>query len=259
MIIPTFCFKNLMASRVLPAASLLRSAEDPRSYRLLWLRGNQLRCMLVHDPRTDSAAAAASIRVGHFSDPPHLPGLAHFTEHMLFLGTEKYPHEGAYKQYLAAHGGSSNASTAMEHTTYHFSVAHDALQGALDRFAQFFVSPLFTPSATERELNAVNAEHAKNAQNDARRMFQLLKRLVCLRVPCKLCSVSIWSLFILQIMYRFASISPPHPPARATRCTRSTSLALATWARCATRRRPRASTCAQPSLTFIGATMRPTI
>ena len=33
------------------------------------------------------------------------------------------------------------------------------LEGALDRFSQFFIEPLFTPSATEREIEAVDSEH----------------------------------------------------------------------------------------------------
>jgi insulysin len=45
------------------------------------------------------------------------------------------------------------------------------------RFAQFFICPLFTPSATERELQAVDSEHAKNLQNDHWRQFQLYKAL----------------------------------------------------------------------------------
>ena len=45
----------------------------------------------------------------------------------------------------------------------------------LRRFAQFFVEPLFTASATEREVNAVNSENDKNLQNDTWRLNQLDK------------------------------------------------------------------------------------
>ena len=37
---------------------------------------------------------------GNFQDPVELPGLAHFCEHMLFLGTEKYPEEGLYQKVI---------------------------------------------------------------------------------------------------------------------------------------------------------------
>lgn len=71
--------------------------------------------------------------IGSMNDPVELPGLAHFLEHMLFLGTEKYPEENDYSKYLAENGGSSNAYTARDHTNYYFDVSPSALKGALDR------------------------------------------------------------------------------------------------------------------------------
>lgn len=98
------------------------------------------------------------------SDPREFPGLAHFLEHMLFLGTEKYPEENAYHKFIHEHGGSSNAFTSSEFTNFHFDVTPAYLAPALDRFAQFFIAPMFTESATEREVNAVHSEHQKNIQ-----------------------------------------------------------------------------------------------
>jgi insulysin len=152
------------------------SALDERQYRSILLP-NGLRALLVSDPATEKAAAAMDVHVGHQSDPEALPGLAHFLEHMLFLGTRKFPDENSYKQFLSAHSGRSNASTSPTHTNFYFDVLGDHLHEALDRFAQFFVAPLFTASAAEREMNAVDAENAKNLQNDHRRLYQLQKAL----------------------------------------------------------------------------------
>uniref|UniRef100_A0A1A9ZU27 Insulin-degrading enzyme n=1 Tax=Glossina pallidipes TaxID=7398 RepID=A0A1A9ZU27_GLOPL len=153
-----------------------KSEEDTRDYRGLQLE-NGLKVLLISDPKTDVSAAALAVQIGHMSDPDDLPGLAHFCEHMLFLGTEKYPHENGYTNYLSQSGGSSNASTYPLMTKYHFYVAPDKLEGALDRFAQFFIAPLFTPSATEREINAVNSEHEKNLSNDVWRIKQVQRHL----------------------------------------------------------------------------------
>lgn len=71
----------------------------------------------------------------------------------------------------------SNAYTGTSNTNYYFSVSTSALPGALSRFAAFFHCPLFTPSCTTRELNAVNSEHKKNHQSDVWRMYQLNKHL----------------------------------------------------------------------------------
>lgn len=50
---------------------------------------NGLEALVVSDPKTDKAAAAMDVKVGHLSDPEDLPGLAHFCEHLMFMGTEK--------------------------------------------------------------------------------------------------------------------------------------------------------------------------
>lgn len=46
------------------------------------------------------AAAALCVNIGSFSDPPDLPGLAHFLEHMVFMGSSKYPEENAFDEFL---------------------------------------------------------------------------------------------------------------------------------------------------------------
>ena len=47
------------------------------------------------------SSAAVDVRVGHLSDPAELPGLAHFTEHMLFYASEKYPKEDEYSKFIS--------------------------------------------------------------------------------------------------------------------------------------------------------------
>ncbi|XP_067276926.1 insulin-degrading enzyme isoform X2 [Pseudorasbora parva] len=155
-------------------SDIIRSPEDKREYRGLEFT-NGLKAILISDPTTDKSSAALDVHIGSLSDPGNISGLAHFCEHMLFLGTEKYPKENEYSQFLSEHAGSSNAFTSGEHTNYYFDVSHEHLQGALDRFAQFFLCPLFDESCKDREVNAVDSEHEKNLMNDAWRLFQLEK------------------------------------------------------------------------------------
>lgn len=152
------------------------AAVERRTYRALELK-NGLNVLLVHDPLAKKSAAAMDIRVGSLADPAEHQGLAHFLEHMLFLGTEKYPQVGEYSKYLAEFQGYSNAFTAPEHTNYHFEVNHNGFRGALDRFGQFFISPLFNTEYVARELSAVHSEHQKNLQNDYWRTRQIVRSL----------------------------------------------------------------------------------
>jgi insulysin len=157
-------------------SSVDKPVTDDRQYRVITL-ANGLEALLIHDPDADRASAAMDVNVGSFSDPVGLPGLAHFCEHLLFMGTEKYPEENDYSTYLSEHSGSSNAYTASEETNYFFDVGHEYLEGAFDRFAQFFVAPLFAASAKDREIQAVDSENKKNLQNDMWRLFQLERSL----------------------------------------------------------------------------------
>uniref|UniRef100_A0A182FT79 Peptidase M16 N-terminal domain-containing protein n=1 Tax=Anopheles albimanus TaxID=7167 RepID=A0A182FT79_ANOAL len=67
---------------------IIKSVQDNRDCRGLRLP-NGLKVVLVSDATTDRSAAALSVTVGHLNDPQEIPGAAHLSEHMLFLGTEK--------------------------------------------------------------------------------------------------------------------------------------------------------------------------
>ncbi|CAM9115596.1 unnamed protein product [Discosporangium mesarthrocarpum] len=123
--------------------------------------------------RVKKAAAAMAVGVGSLSDPENCQGLAHYLEHMLFMGSEKYPEENAYATFIQQHGGSTNAYTEWEYTLYHFEIMQQHLEKALDIFAQFFVSPLMLADSSDRELQSIESEFRLNLNNDACRMEAL--------------------------------------------------------------------------------------
>lgn len=161
-----------------------RSPEDLREYRALSL-ANGLRAVVVHDPGSEKAAAALSVEVGSADDPPSRSGLAHFLEHMLFLGTEKYPDAGEYGRFISEHGGSHNASTAPDRTDYHFSVDPSHLERAMDRFAQMFIAPRFDPEYIDSERQVVHSEFIAGRRNDARRYLSAWKQTLHPHHPWK--------------------------------------------------------------------------
>ena len=158
------------------AVNLIKPPLDQREYETYELP-NGLKVLLCSDPTSTSAAVGMNVHVGACSDPVEISGLAHFCEHMLFLGTEKYPEEDSFSKFLSSNGGYNNAFTDSEKTVYYFEM--DAIDKrfseALLRFGSFFSGPLFTESATGRELNAIESENAKNLQNDIFRLYQIEK------------------------------------------------------------------------------------
>ncbi|WP_417599191.1 insulinase family protein [Oceanospirillum sp.] len=155
--------------------TLITSQNDYRSYRPLTL-DNGLSIILISDPKADKAAAAMNVAIGSGQDPENFAGLAHFLEHMLFLGTEKYPEAGEYQSFISKHGGSHNAFTSYKDTNYFFEVDNRYLEPSLDRFSQFFIAPLFTEAYVKREKNAVHSEYQSKLRDDGRKQFDVLKQ-----------------------------------------------------------------------------------
>lgn len=163
---------NSCVARVID--NIKKSNSDPWHYRGLEL-SNEMFVVLISHPDIDKAAAALDVYIGSLADPKDVPGIAHFLEHMLFMGSTKYPGENDYSKLIEGNGGFSNAFTSGDHTNYYFDINPSQLPEALDVFAQFFISPLFDASSTDRELEAVNSEYEGNVSKDAWRISQLEK------------------------------------------------------------------------------------
>ncbi len=154
----------------------LKSPTDTAVFRRFVL-DNGIKVLLVSDPKFNKSGAALVVNTGQMDDPKDTEGLAHFLEHMLFLGTKKYPDVTDYGNYISTNGGANNAYTTTDHTNYQFDIRHDAFPGALDRFAQFFIAPLFNADFTAREVNAVHNEAMRHVQNDQRRISGVTREI----------------------------------------------------------------------------------
>lgn len=168
---------DLFANQQGSDRAIVTSQVDDREYRYLHLP-NELKVILISDMEADKAAASLSVSVGSAQDPEDREGLAHFLEHMLFLGTDRFPDPGEYQAYISAHGGSHNAYTAYEETNYFFDINPDAFEGGLERFSRFFVAPLFNEQYVEREKNAVHSEYSAKIKNDYRRRLDALREVI---------------------------------------------------------------------------------
>jgi len=159
----------------LSSKEIIKSPTDNREYLAFELE-NKLQVLVISDSEADKAAASLSVSVGSGSDPKDREGLAHFLEHMLFLGTEKYPEAGAYQQFISEHGGSHNAYTSFDETNYFFDINVADLAPTLDQFAQFFIAPLFNAEYVEREKHAVHSEYQAKIKDDSRLQYDILKQ-----------------------------------------------------------------------------------
>lgn len=154
-----------------------KSPNDLKQYFPFTL-DNGLRVLAVHNKETQKSAAALAVNVGHFSDPVDRQGLAHFLEHMLFLGTKSYPDGSEYQKFISQYGGSNNAWTATEHTCFFFDIHHQHFEPALDRFSQFFISPLLSEEFVNKERKNIDAEFKLKLKDDIRRLYDVHKETI---------------------------------------------------------------------------------
>ena len=150
------------------------SRNDKKKYFFNVIPSNSLRMLLVWDPTATQSAAAMTVNTGHNDDPATHEGLAHLCEHMVEMGTEKYPDVEAYKKVVESYGGQSSAQTSPENTLYSLTVSDFIFPTALDIFAHFFISPLFPEDFLGREIEAIHHEYLLNINHNTHISKRLL-------------------------------------------------------------------------------------
>jgi len=158
----------------LGALVLKRSPNDSKQYQAITLN-NGLRVLLIHNDESTKSAAALAVNVGHFNDPCDRQGLAHFLEHMLFLGTKNFPDGSEYQKFINQHGGNHNAWTGTEHTCFFFDIAATHFSPALERFSEFFIAPLLSDDFVVKERENIDAEFTLKLKDDIRRLYDVHK------------------------------------------------------------------------------------
>jgi insulysin len=156
---------------------IIKPKIDTNEYKYIIL-DNKLKVLLIYDRNTHMSSAAMNVNVGFYNDPEHAQGLAHFLEHMLFMGTTKFPQENYFNEFINKSGGTMNAHTMEESTTYYFEVLNKYFIDSIDIFSNFFVEPLLSKNAVEREINAINSEYLKNTPVDIVRVLSVLKAVM---------------------------------------------------------------------------------
>ena len=102
-------------------------------------------------------------------------GLAHYCEHMLFLGSKKYPSPTLFVDFITKNNGKFNGFTDFDTTGFFFEINRHHFSKAVDIFSQFFINPLFDAKYVEKEVNSVNTEYERNIQLDRKRKEQVLR------------------------------------------------------------------------------------
>jgi len=137
---------------------------------------NCLRVRLCHAPHLKRCAALLRVQAGSHDAPLAYPGLAHFLEHLFFLGSARFPVEDGLMRYVQGQGGQLNASTRERHTDFFFEVPPGAMAGALERLCEMLANPVLTLERQHAEREVIHAEWlAWSGNAEAQRQYALLR------------------------------------------------------------------------------------
>jgi zinc protease len=171
----------LLVSAALCASSALHSQEAnqvsdvipfPTTIRTL---DNGLNVIVMPMPTDGLAAFWTVVRTGSRDEyEAGRTGFAHFFEHMMFRGTERYPAE-QYLRFMIGIGADANAYTTDDHTAYHIAMAAEDLEQVLDIESDRFQNLSYSEPAFQTEAGAVYGEYRKSRTEP---MFSLYEAAV---------------------------------------------------------------------------------
>ena len=150
--------------------------NDEINYDVVHL-DNGLKIFFIQNKDSNSSSACVNVRAGSIHDPKHIEGMAHYLEHMLFMGSVSYPGEGYFINRVAQCGGTTNAFTTDTYTQFFFKVSENFME-LLKIFSRFFIEPAFDVKYVEKEVSAVDSEHKKNVGSDGWRIAHLSRKFM---------------------------------------------------------------------------------
>lgn len=166
---------NSLKSNLIELTQIIKPKKEKRKF-YKYLLENGLESYIIHDKKAKSDGAGMLIKAGAVMDGDVL-GLAHFTEHMLFLGSKKYPNATHFVDFTTSRHGKHNGATRVNSTFFYFKIDKDYFQNGFDMFSRFFIDPLIDPKFVDMEINSVNSEFLKNCQMDSAKKEHVLRRL----------------------------------------------------------------------------------
>ncbi|MFQ5676005.1 MAG: M16 family metallopeptidase, partial [bacterium] len=165
----------LLVSGGLMAAATDDTAQSkifPYKYHMKDLK-NGLRVIVIPTDYPNIVALQIPVQTGSRNEvEPGKSGFAHFFEHMMFRGTDKYPAE-KYNEILKNAGADQNAYTTDDRTVYHITFSKDDLETVLELEADRFKNLKYSVEGFKTESKAVLGEYNKNSANPISKLLEV--------------------------------------------------------------------------------------
>jgi zinc protease len=153
---------GIVLLNVLPATWAAEGKIFPFDYQ--WVRlENGFKAYLIRTPAPGQISYLTVVRAGAREEwEPGRSGFAHFFEHIMFRGTEKYPNYDAITTRI---GAARNASTSLDVTQYYMTAASDSLEQIVDLESDRFMNLKYGEAAFRTEAGAILGEFSQGRAN----------------------------------------------------------------------------------------------
>ncbi|HRP78651.1 MAG TPA: pitrilysin family protein [Aquamicrobium sp.] len=149
-----------------PAAFAEQEAPQIENFTL----DNGLEVVVIPDHRAPVVTHMVWYKVGSADEEPGKSGIAHFLEHLMFKGTEKYG-PGVFSARIAEVGGRENAFTSYDYTAYYQQVAPDLLPEMMAMEADRMTNLILTDEVIAPERDVVIEERNSRVENEPRSLL----------------------------------------------------------------------------------------
>jgi len=163
-----------MSLRAVVVLMLLMSVAIARE---LYIRDLPNGAKLIVKPRDDTSAVALHVwfSVGSIYEKYDEKGMAHFLEHMLFNGSQKYPY-GEIDRVIESLGGNINAGTSKDFTYYHVEIAAPYWREALDVLYHLTMKATLDSDQIEKEKEIVVEELRRGKDNPSVLLWEAFEK-----------------------------------------------------------------------------------
>lgn len=146
---------------VLPHLAFAAPIAPVESFTL----ANGLEVIVITNRRIPAVSQMLWYKVGGSDDPQGKSGIAHFHEHVMFLGTKRYP-KGEFSAIASSHGGDDNAFTSHDATAYFINVPKDKLALVMDLESDRMQGLNPDDATIEKERQVIIEERRMRTENN---------------------------------------------------------------------------------------------
>lgn len=131
---------------------------------------NGMEAVVIEDHRAPVVTHMVWYRIGSADEVPGKSGIAHFLEHLMFVGTDDIP-EGDFSRIIEGLGGNDNAFTSYDYTAYFQRISTEHLELMMTMEADRMRDLELNEEAVRTERDVVLAERAQRTDSDPGSLF----------------------------------------------------------------------------------------